>query len=73
MVGLSIDVHKDEFCNKPDKEQHWILYEAMTHLDTYGCVWERKRFRTLYPVVFIGSVIGGIIASVIQKLGFKLF
>ena len=73
MTGLKIDINKDEFCDKPNEEQHWMLYEAVTYLDIHGCAWERKRFKAMYPVVFIGSIIGGMIASIVEKLGFKLF
>ena len=73
MAGVQIEVNEECFMQKTEKEQNFVLLQAVMHLDNYGCRFERKRYKVLYPIIVVGSVVGGFFASVFQKLGIKLF
>ena len=70
--GLRIEVSKEEFLTKPDKEQHWMLFEAIQRMDKHGCRYGRAYYKKIVAVAAGGGVVGGAGAYLIQ-LASKLF
>lgn len=64
--GLNINVKQVDFLKKTLKEQNWMLFEAFTKLDTYGCRYAKGHYRRLYPIVVGGSLVGGAVITLVK-------
>ena len=66
--GIHIEVSKDEFLKKSQKEQNWILYEGQLAINKHGCTYGRKRYRKLFAIGGILGLVGGFLSGFYRKL-----
>jgi hypothetical protein len=66
--GLHIEVSKDEFLRKPDKEQHWMLFEAIQRINGHGCRYGHTRWKKLFAWATGAGLIGGFIGGIAKRL-----
>lgn len=72
--NLNINVSKNEFMEKPQKEQNWMLFEAIYKINKEGCGWAQKREKKTEKkssvIAAITGFIGGATTVIVNKLFF---
>lgn len=63
MNNLTVKISEEEFLEKPESEQHWVLYRAIQGQDERIVKLEKQKW-IKGSLAFAGGIIGGIAAKI---------
>lgn len=66
--GLQIEVSKEEFQKKPNKERDWMLFQAIQQINSHGCKYGRSQWKKIFTLGGICGLVGGFLGGVFKRL-----